>query len=154
MVAEPQEPSEHIEPKKEGKPSILAYIGKEKRKERNLPATIRLTSKESKRETTFLYMQFELIEPIKVPREEDRLNFIALVYLLAKQLIAVGITPDLAFTSIVRDSEKKVKFLRKSDRGTEFFHKQLLELFMYIVTGFVKQEEQLKAIRQVAELPE
>lgn len=69
-----------------------------------MTSSIRLVSKESKREITYLYLQFELIEQIKVPREEDRLNFVALVYLLAKQLIAVGVIPDLSFTAIVRDS--------------------------------------------------
>jgi len=88
-----------------------------------------------------------------VPREDDRLNFMALVYLLAKQLIAVGVVPDLSFTSIARDSEKKIKFMRKSDRGTEHFQEQLLALFMYIMTGSDKQEEQLKLIKEVPELP-
>lgn len=83
----------------------------------------------------YLYFQFELMEPIKVPREEDRLNFVCLVYWLAKQMMASGVVPDLAFSSVVRDGDKKVKFLKKSDKGTDHFSKQLLTLFLHIMTG-------------------
>jgi hypothetical protein len=46
------------------------------------------------------------------------MNFIALVYFLAKQLHTIGVVPDLSFSSVVRDSQKKLKFLRKSEKGT------------------------------------
>jgi hypothetical protein len=49
----------------------------------------------------------------------------------------------------MRDTDRKLKFMRKSDKGTEHFHKQMLTLFMHIITGTDKSEEQSKLIKNI-----
>jgi hypothetical protein len=70
--------------------------------------------------------------------------------MLALQLLAAGIVVDLSFSSIMRDTDRKLKFLRRSDKGTEYFHRQVLTIFMHIMTGTDKTEEQSKLIKSIA----
>lgn len=49
MIAEPADPVEPTEAKKESKQTILSFIGKTKAKEKALTNSIKLISKESKR---------------------------------------------------------------------------------------------------------
>jgi hypothetical protein len=52
---------------------------------------------------------------------EDRLNLIGLLYALAKELRDNGILVDLSLSSIVKDREKRLKFLRRSSKSTDLF---------------------------------
>lgn len=78
---------------------------------------------------------------------------VSLLYVLAKELRDNGILVDLSVSSIVKDIDKRLKFLRKSNKTTEFFDTQFVQLFMNVMTASDKRETQVKVLKDIESLP-
>lgn len=81
--------------------------------------------------------------------------FLLVMYQLAQLLITFcGIKPDFTLSSMVRDRDGHLKFLKKSkNQSNEYFNEQLTETFLAVLSASDKAEEQQKWLENTNELP-